>query len=398
MKIAWISQYPINLIPDKYIRYDKSKIFHPSTWIYNLSNALADVDNLELHIITETCWIKKDYSFEYNNIKFHILRSPYAVPFTTKGIQGIYHFDLMTKYYFSFKKIYKEINIIKPDLIHSHGTENMNSYIASKLGYPYIITLQGIMGILKGINKEKRWHLIAKIEKETIAKSKYFISHADFCDEYIRRINIDAKIFRIDDITRKDFFLLERNVIPNRILFVGNGSKTKGLKELIIAFDKIIIENPDLKLVVVGIIDYEYKKYLLSLSNSNNAKENIIFKGYLNNQDLLAEFSKADIFVFPSYFETSPNVVMEAMAAGLPIISTNVGGIPDMIEDGVSGILVKPGNADELKDKILLLINYPELKEQLALNAKKSAKNRFTEKIVVEKILSAYKCVLENSK
>jgi glycosyltransferase involved in cell wall biosynthesis len=88
---------------------------------------------------------------------------------------------------------------------------------------------------------------------------------------------------------------------------------------------------------------------------------------------------------------------MEAMSAGVPIITTNVGGIPDMISDGYTGLLVEPKNSVDLKSKITFLLDNPELKVFLGNNARIEAKKRFKNKIVVEKVLSAYKYVIDNS-
>jgi glycosyltransferase involved in cell wall biosynthesis len=243
----------------------------------------------------------------------------------------------------------------------------------------------------------KIWKPISLMEKETIVKSNFFISHADFCDEFIRNLNKNAKIFKIDDITKDEYFNIKREPVKNSILFIAYPTKTKGLKELILTFNEIYFQYDDIKIIVVGNYDENYKKSLLSLLKSHEAKDKIIFKGFLSNQNLLIEFSKADLFVFPSYFETSPNVIMEAMSAGVPIITTNVGGIPDMISDGYTGLLVEPKNSVDLKSKITFLLDNPELKVFLGNNARIEAKKRFKNKIVVEKVLSAYKYVIDNS-
>lgn len=126
------------------------------------------------------------------------------------------------------------------------------------------------------------------------------------------------------------------------IIFVGSLVKRKGVVYLIKAF--MDIKNENLKLLIIG--EGEMKLELQRISCDHR----IAFLGYRENA--LEYIKAADMLVLPSFYEGFPNVLLEAMAVGTPVIATNVSGIPELIQDGVGGALIPPGNAYAIKKAI----------------------------------------------
>jgi glycosyltransferase involved in cell wall biosynthesis len=91
----------------------------------------------------------------------------------------------------------------------------------------------------------------------------------------------------------------------------------------------------------------------------------------------LKAYSKANIFVLPSYGETSPITIIEAMASSLPVVASRVGGIPDLIQDGYNGFLVTPGNSLELSEKLDILLNDPSLIKSMGQRSRALATTKF---------------------
>ena len=117
--------------------------------------------------------------------------------------------------------------------------------------------------------------------------------------------------------------------------------------------------------------------------NTNNMCDKIKFVGWVKRDELPQFYRNADVFVLPSMDEGMPQVVMEAMAAGLPVIATSVGGTVDLIQNNYNGILVSPANFEELKKSIIEIINNPVLLENMRrLNLEISSKR--TWEIVTE--------------
>ncbi len=173
---------------------------------------------------------------------------------------------------------------------------------------------------------------------------------------------------------------------------VGHLAPLKGFEELIEAMVKVIREGCNVKLVIVGDAIYQnsesYKQKLLSLVCSVGLQDRVIFTGFREDiPEILASF---DIFVLPSRSEGFGRVNLEAMAMGKPVISTNVGGIPEVVLDGVTGILVPPGNSRELAHAIMKLLNDRELRESLGREGRRRVEEHFTLQAHVQRIQEIY--------
>jgi glycosyltransferase involved in cell wall biosynthesis len=180
---------------------------------------------------------------------------------------------------------------------------------------------------------------------------------------------------------------------------VGHLAPLKGFEELIEATTKVTREGFNIKLAIVGEAIYPnsqiYKQNLLSLVYSKGLKDKIIFTGYRENiPELLASF---DLFVLPSRSEGFGRVNLEAMAMGKPVVSTNVGGIPEVVLDGVTGILVAPGNPKDLAHGILRMLSDSHLRESMGQEGRRRVEEHFTLQAHVQRIERIYAEVLKGA-
>lgn len=179
-----------------------------------------------------------------------------------------------------------------------------------------------------------------------------------------------------------------------RILGVGRLHKKKGFRYLIKAFRKVLDHHPTAELVIVGKGDE--KQNLKKLIKKYDLNDHITFKGDLPHHKVTQELEKADIFCLPSIttsdgnHEGIPNALKEAMATGLPVVSTYHGGIPELIEDQVEGFLVREKDVDGLADRICLLIEYPELREQMGKKGRERIETQFNSARQVKKLEDLY--------
>lgn len=150
------------------------------------------------------------------------------------------------------------------------------------------------------------------------------------------------------------------------IVFVGHVVRTKGIHELIAAAKKI----DNAKLLIYGTIPAGNPE--IEAIRNENCK-NITFYGETDHESIIAAMSKAAVFVLPSYSEGFPNVILESMACGCPIVATSVGAIPDMLDaDGDKcGFIVNVKDVDSLRDGIEFLLNHPEEAHKLGEKARK---------------------------
>jgi glycosyltransferase involved in cell wall biosynthesis len=139
-----------------------------------------------------------------------------------------------------------------------------------------------------------------------------------------------------------------------RLLFVGRLAKVKGLVVLLEALAAMHARRPDLRLALIG--DGPDRSRLERSAVDLGVKQQVQFLGYKSHEEVQAELRKADVFVMASFAEGVPVVLMEAMATGLPVVATRVAGVPELVDDGVSGFITPPGNPDKLAEKIEGLI------------------------------------------
>jgi glycosyltransferase involved in cell wall biosynthesis len=211
---------------------------------------------------------------------------------------------------------------------------------------------------------------------------------------------------------------------PKRLLFVGRISPEKGLHILLDAFRIVVQHYPQVELQIIGppwraplefldplsedhkvtelvaLYDGSYPGYLQQLAHSLNIAGQVTFTGFIpQRSDLIKHFQQADIFVFPSVWnETFGMPLVEAMACQVPVVATGVGGMPEVINDGKSGLLVNPGDAPALADAILRLLTHAELRQSMGKAGLRRVLNLFSWERIAEKLLCQYKTLCAGQK
>ena len=183
-----------------------------------------------------------------------------------------------------------------------------------------------------------------------------------------------------------------RNPKPVTFCFVGRIVKDKGINELLWAFDKLSKGNSSAKLLLVGPEERELDPISdKSLKILENNKQ-IISVGW--QEDVRPFLAISDVFVFPSYREGFPNVVMQAGAMELPSIVTNINGSNEIIEEGVNGLIIPVKDRDSLYLKMRLLLDNPALRKRLAKPARQIIIDRYEQKFVWSELLKEYVSLL----
>ena len=160
----------------------------------------------------------------------------------------------------------------------------------------------------------------------------------------------------------------------------------KGIQFMIKAMPEILRHEPNLTYLIVG--DGVYDSQLKNLVVDLGLQKQVIFTGY--RSDIPDILKVSDLFVLPSLGDALPTVLIEALAAEIPIIATIVGGIPEIINDGENGLLVSPADPEMLAEACLKILRDVEFSQRLRYKGAETAKNRFDIKIQVEKLETIY--------
>lgn len=208
-----------------------------------------------------------------------------------------------------------------------------------------------------------------KIAAETIARPRKDIKVIyNGCNTEAFTTNKEARM----RIRQKIGISLEQKVI----MFIGHLYRAKGVLELAHAFVKLHSKHPDSWLVFVG--KGPAFNTITEIATSNSLLARFFFAGQMKHEEIPDWLNAADIFVLPTYAEGLPNVVLEAMSCRLPIVATKVGGIPEVVADGNSGILIEPMNINQLVTAIDQLLSSNYLRENMGMRGRKIVKEKFS--------------------
>lgn len=347
--------------------------------VYNLSKNLIKRGH-EISVITRGDLKYENYYFEDINV----IKAPFLplYPFHVR-VHGLFISRLM-------KSLENEF-----DIIHFHNP--LVPFIKTEL--PTVATLHGsivehvdsmelidlksffskILGKTISYNITKN---IMKSSDEVLTISK---SVAEQIKEYYNFDKFEI-IYNGVDVNR--FYPSKSK--ENYLLYVGRLGHGKGIFDLLDAF-KLLNNESNIKLLMAGKGELE-EKILSKIKNENIC--NVELLGHVGQEDLVKFYQNALIFVFPSHYEGLPTAILEAMASGLPIVTTSVSGCKDLINDKYNGLLVPSNNPHKLYEAILHLINNPDFREYLGKNARLSAEKEYSWNILSEKVEIKYKSLM----
>jgi glycosyltransferase involved in cell wall biosynthesis len=309
----------------------------------------------------------------------------------------------------AFFALYRYIKKEKYDIVHTHSSKAgiLGRWAAWLAGTRHIVhTPHG--HVFYGYFKNFLTKFFIFIERITSSFTSKIITLTDieqieYLERNIARPNqlvtipsgIDIRMFRSDGKKNKEF--LDKWKIPRDHQIIGSVTRLdpiKGNRYLIEAMPRIIQEFPKTTLVLLG--DGSEKSYLEYLIENLNISDHVVLCGYQMNVNSWLHL--IDIFVLASINEGMGRAILEAMASGLPVIATKTGGIPELIQDGVNGILIPTKNSQMISDAVLKLIRNPNLRQHYGENGLKSVTEKFGIEMMVKNLESLYDNLMKEEK
>jgi glycosyltransferase involved in cell wall biosynthesis len=235
----------------------------------------------------------------------------------------------------------------------------------------------------KGIEKKSRFLLMKWIYCFVFRNSMVINLSENLMQKEILNLRLKRIKTRVVPNGIKDDNIPENRGKTNRfnILYLSNLFPEKGFLELIEVFGRLAKENPIIYLDIIGgFPTQKIRQKIKKQITMSGFRERISLKGPRYGEEKRRIFGEADLFVFPSFFrqECFPLVILEAMQAGLPIITTREGAIPEIIDGGVNGIIINQKDNRALEYQIKRLINDSNLRLSLGKAARKKYNENFT--------------------
>lgn len=324
-------------------------------------------------------------------------------------------------------KLLKLITRENPDIAHVHKFSNTLTpsilYALKKKGVPVVQTLHDYRTVCPNYNmydfnrfelcEDCKGHRYFNAVRRRCQKSSYliglnialesylyhflntyestidlFISPSKFLKEKMIEFGIDEnRVTCIANFVNYDDYTPNYSN-SNYILYFGRLEKHKGIKTLVTAMKHV--KNSMLYLIGSGNYRNEMEEYV----NKNNIR-NVKFFGFLERKQLIRLVKNSLFTILPSeWYENCPMTILESFALGKPVIGANIGGIPELVEDGSTGMLFDAGNVDDLAEKINYLSNNKNLVVEMGKNARKKVKEEYNEDAHYRRLMEAYKDML----
>ena len=351
---------------DPFRQYDQA-----SPWFGTAPEALlqgfAKLPEVEVHVVSCTQRPMKSPAKLAENIFFHSLLVP------KMGW-------LRTGYYGCIRTVRSKLRELQPDIVHGQGTERDCSISAAFSGFPNVLTIHGNMRLVARLNRARPFSfywLAAQLEQFTIPRSDGVVCITNYTREAVA--SLARKTWVLPNAVDGSFFEIKRQSSPlTRILCVANIDARKNQNALIQAADALRPQGK-FELVFLGGAnrDTAYAKEFFQLLETRPWCR---YVGFANREGLKDNLAAAGGVVLPSLEENCPMVVLEAMAAGVPVAAARVGGVPDLVRHGETGFLFDPLNQESMAGAMTQLIGASDL--SMVARAKSEARQRFHPDII----------------
>lgn len=316
----------------------------------------------------------------------------------------------------SYKLVKTVLDEYKPDIVHLHRMDFVSPSVLFLLkNYTTVMTIHGPEDFIKSLLIWFMPHSFFKnntVSKKSLNfKGKLHYFYHLYVQVLIYRFALkNVKLF----IVPSNYFsqIIDKNIKPivtihngvellkyskksqctYRLLYVGRLDKTKGTDYLIKALPQILNKFPQTTLSIIG--EGVFQKELVALTKNLNLDKKIFFIPWQKSENIEKYYQQSDIVIMPSIWpEAFGKVGLEAMSVGRPIIGSRVGGIPEWLEHGKSGYLIKPENSEEISKKVLELFSNKKLLGDMGINARKKSEE-FRLENHIDNIENLYKKLL----
>jgi glycosyltransferase involved in cell wall biosynthesis len=288
----------------------------------------------------------------------------------------------------------KKLRDIQPDLVHGQGTERDCAVSAVLSGRPNLLTIHGNMQRIARLARARPFSypwVVAKLERFVLPRTGGVFCATRHTEAEVSRF-ARRRWLVPNPVDRAFFSVVNRPVTPPVAVCIGSVGVIKNQNGLIQALAPIG-QSMGFILAFHGVQGAD--AYSSEFSRLVQERPWCHYRGFASRADLKRILAEATILVVPSVEENCPMVILEAMAAGVPVAASKVGGIPDLIEDGVNGLLFNPEDPSSMRAAVQRLLENPSLRQSLAERARATGLVRFEPGVVARRHLEIYREVLK---
>jgi glycosyltransferase involved in cell wall biosynthesis len=284
------------------------------------------------------------------------------------------------------------------NVVHGHGIGRSGD-TAIQLLPASVITVHGLVHreaqLAEGSLKARvRSRFVASAVRRVLRDARVVISISDYDARALEGL-VRGRRVSIANPIAAPFFADAPPSDASHVLFAGVLGRRKNMEGLLNGFALVRRRVPGARLLVLGPApDRQYAGEIRALVRRLGLDDAVEFAGHVENERLVRELHACGMVVLFSHEETAPTILAQAMAAGKPVVASRVGGIPEMVADGQSGFLVNPGDERALAERLVELIESPELRRRFGENGRVLARQRYEAAAVARQTVEAYQLAL----
>ena len=320
------------------------------------------------------------------NIFFHSLRVP-KIGWMRTGYQGC------------IRAVRKKLKELRPEIVHGQGTEMDCAISAVFSGFPNVLTIHGNMRLIARVNRARPFSflwLAARLERLTIPRSGGVVCITHYTRQAVT--DLARRTWVVPNAVDASFFEVNARPapgVPARMLCVGQRLRAKEPKRL---YPRARLLGREAQ-IRAAVLRRRPTSATLTAGNSSawsRRGPGAFTMDWPAGQSSRALLRQATVLVLPSLEDNCPMAVLEAMAAGVPVVASQVGGLPDLIEEGKTGFFCDPLEAASMAAAVEKVLVNPSAAAEVARQARQRARERFHPEVIARRHLEIYREVLSN--
>lgn len=423
MRILWFTNSKSNYVPSRQMA-DGIGGYNGGEWIASAEKLIKSSTEIELAV--SFIMDGQPEKVVQDGVTYYPMRNPVRAS-TKERAKKLFHavsgyriLDYEKSLWQPFVDGYlKVINDFNPNVIHIWGSEREYGLVARYTKIPVILHVQGILRpvlnaflppcvswhnykyaslnpsrLVSTLMNKSLMEMAAYRESVIMKNIKFYLGRTEWDKRVINVYCEDAKYSVVNEVLRDEFYTTEARSVPEKLTIVTTiGSPLYKGFDIVLKTAKLLKEEYKLEFEwnCYGNIETEVFQRNTGINPSD---VNVHLLGVAKASILRDAELKASMYVHSSYIDNSPNSICEAQMLGLPVVTTNVGGIPSLVKDGVTGYLVPSNDPYQMAYCIKTLFMDKGLNVRMGMLAKVEAINRHSKQLIKDQILSVYKSIV----
>ncbi len=378
VRVAMLGQYPL----------DEAHIFGGvEAVMVPLVRSLARLEDLELHVITCLPAVQDGLTTAGAGTSLHVVQRR--------------RLGRVTWHVRDVSSIARAIHSVSPDVVHAQG---LGIYAAAAVRgpWPHVVTTHGIVfreaEFASGLVGRWRGFMDSRFERYCLARVRAFISINPYVEQEMARIGgVQGSVYRVENPVDDAFFGVSRLAEGSTVLYAGRVIPRKGLLNLLQALVDVRNKVPRVSLRVAGETGSApaYVEACRRFIAQHQLDGVVRFLGPLTVAQMVEEYARCAVLALTSKQETAPVAVAEAMAAARPVVATRVCGVPYMVEEERSGLLVECGDTPALADALTRVLSDDALRTRAGQRGREIAQTRFRADHIARQTREVYRQTLD---